>query len=51
LILVAVEGEVKDKLGRVRFRCVEAIDRATVEMFVCDSVKPGATLVTDGLSV
>jgi len=51
LILVAVEGEVKEKLGRVRFRCVEAIDRATVEMFVCDSVKPGATVVTDGLSV
>ena len=51
LVLVAVEGDEKAKLGRVRFRCVEAIDRETVEMFVCDSVEPGTTVVTDGLSV
>jgi len=31
LVLVAVEGDAKAKLGRVRFRCVAAIDRSTVE--------------------
>jgi len=51
LILVAVEGDVKAKLGRVRFRCIAAIDRSTVESFVRDSVEPGAMVVTDGLSV
>jgi transposase-like protein len=51
LVLVAVEGAVKQKLGRVRFRCVEAIDRSTVESFVRDYVEPGTTVVTDGLSV
>jgi len=51
LVLVAVEGAAQAKLGRVRFRCVESIDRTTVEMFVGDSVEPGATVVTDGLSV
>lgn len=51
LVLVAVEGDIKAKLGRVRFRCVEVIDRETVETFVCDSVDPGATVVTDGFSV
>jgi transposase-like protein len=51
LVLVAVEGETKKKLGRVRFRCVEAINRDTVESFVRDYVEPGAIVVTDGLSV
>lgn len=51
LILVAVEGAAKKKLGRVRFRCVEAIDQVTVESFVRDYVEPGTTVVTDGLSV
>lgn len=51
LVLVAVEGAAKKKLGRVRFRCVEAIDQATVESFVRDYVEPGTTVVTDGLSV
>lgn len=51
LVIVAVEGDAKAKLGRVRFRCVEAINRETVEMFVCDSVVPGAIVVTDGLSI
>lgn len=51
LVLVAVEGEVKAKLRRVRFRCVEVIDRETVETFVCDSVESGATVVTDEFSV
>jgi transposase-like protein len=51
LILVAVEGEAKKQLGRVRFRCIEALDRKTAELFVLDYVKPGTTVVTDGLSV
>jgi transposase-like protein len=51
LVLVAVEGEPKKQLGRVRFRCVAAIDRETVESFVRDYVEPGTTVVTDGLSV
>lgn len=51
LILVAVEGDAKRKLGRVRFRCVDAIDRDTVELFVRDYVEPGTKVVTDGLSV
>lgn len=50
-VLVAVEGDPKKKLGRVRFRCVEAIDRASVELFIGDYVEPGAMVVTDGLSV
>ena len=51
MVLVAVEGDAKKKLGRVRFRCVAAIDRKTVESFVRDYVEPGATVVTDGLPV
>ena len=51
LVLVAVEGDLKDKLGRVRFRCVEAINRHVVESFVRDYVEPGAKVVTDGLAV
>jgi len=51
LVLVAVEGDAKKRLGRVRFRCVAAIDRKTVESFVQDYVEPGATVITDGLSV
>jgi transposase-like protein len=51
LVLVAVEGEPKKTLGRVRFRCVEAIDRESVASFVRDYVEPGTKIVTDGLSV
>ncbi len=51
LVLVAVEGDAKKKLGRVRFRCVAAINGNTVESFVQDYVEPGAVVVTDGLSV
>jgi len=38
LVLVAVEGEEKQKLGRVRFRCIQAIDQVTAESFVRDCV-------------
>ena len=50
-ILVAVEGDPKKKLGRVRFRCVEAIHRESVELFITDYVEPGTLVVTDGLAV
>ena len=50
-VLVAVEGDPKKKLGRVRFRCVDAINRQSVEWFLGDYVEPGAMVVTDGLSV
>jgi len=51
LVLVAVEGDSRKKLGRVRFRCVDAINRASVELFISDYVEPGAMVVTDGLMV
>lgn len=51
LVLVAVEGDTKKKLGRVRFRCVPAISRGSVESFVRDYVEPGTKVVTDGLAV
>ena len=50
-VLVAVEGDPKKKLGRVRFRCVEAINRRNVELFIGDCVEPGTQVVSDGLSV
>lgn len=48
LVLVAVEGNA-EKLGRVRFRCVETIDAQTAEPFVKDYVEPGSVVITDGL--
>jgi len=51
LVLVAVEGEAKKSLGRVRFRCVESINQQTVDSFMQDYVAPGTQVVTDGLSV
>ena len=51
LVLVAVEGMTNKKLGRVRFRCVEAVNQSTIDQFVQDYVEPGTTVVTDGLSI
>ena len=51
LVIVAVEGEEKERLGRVRFRCVESIDQHTIDSFVHDYIEPGSQIVTDGLSV
>ncbi len=51
LVLVAVEGMAKKKLGRVRFRCVDAVNQGAVDSFLCDYVEPGTTVVTDGLSI
>ncbi len=48
LILVAVEGEARKRLGRVRFRCVENAEKESVEPFIKDFVEPGATIITDG---
>lgn len=39
LVLVAVEGGEMEKLGRVRFRCVSAINGDTVDSFVTDYVE------------
>jgi transposase-like protein len=50
-VLVAVEGDPEKKLGRVRFRCMEAITRESVELFIGDYVESGTLVVTDGLSV
>ena len=49
LVLVAVEGDQK-KLGRVRFRCIQTVDHATVAAFVHDYIEPGAKVITDGLN-
>ena len=51
LVLVAVEGMANKKLGRVRFRCVDAVNQDTVDSFLCDYVEPGTIVVTDGLSI
>lgn len=48
LVLVAIEGD-SSKLGRVRFRCVDQADAASIESFVLDYVLPETTVVTDGL--
>ena len=50
LLLVAVEGDSK-RLGRVRFRCVQRIDKDSVKSFVEDYVERGTIVVTDGLPV
>lgn len=49
LVLVAVEG-MSSKLGRVRFRCVDRVDAASIESFAQDYVLKGTTVVTDGLT-
>lgn len=51
LVIVAIEGAAKRPLGRVRLRCLPTLDQQTVEAFMRDSVAPGSTVVTDGLSV
>lgn len=50
-VLVAVEGQARMKLGRVRFRGVKAITRRSIERFIAYQVEPGAVVVTDGLPV
>ena len=59
LVVVAVEGidNIVEKdnekgyekiLGRVRFRCIDDASAENLIPFVCDTVKPGSTIVTDG---
>ena len=48
LVLVAIEGDTKKKLGRVRFRCVPAANWVSIQSFVQDYVQCGAVVVTDG---
>jgi len=50
LVLVAVEGELGQKLGRVRFRCIQTITQEAAESFIADFVEPGSNVVTDGLN-
>jgi transposase-like protein len=50
LVLVAVEGKKGEKLGRVRFRCIETITQEAAESFIKDYVEPGSQIVTDGLN-
>lgn len=49
MVLVAVEGNSGQKLGRVRFRCIQTITQEAAESFISDYVEPGSELVTDGL--
>ena len=59
LVVVAVEGieglfienaEKKEKkvLGRVRFRCIPNASAENLNSFVCDNVKKGSNVITDG---
>lgn len=50
LVLVAIEGDHK-KLGRVRFRCLEALDHKSVESFMQNYVEPSTKVITDGLAI
>lgn len=47
LVAVAVE-EVNDRLGRVRFRCLEDASAASLIPFVTDYVQVGSEVITDG---
>jgi len=48
--IVAIAVEVRDPrgFGRARLRCVPDVSAASLVGFVCDSVKPGAVVLTDG---
>lgn len=49
LVLVAVEGYKRARLGRVRFRIVEKATYEAITRFVSDYIEPGSIVVTDGL--
>ena len=49
LVLVGIEGEFGKKLGRVRFKIINAASEAEIKPFVNDYIDPSATVVTDGL--
>ena len=48
LVLVAVEGEKSEKLGRVRFRIAKSESEEEIKQFIGDFVQEGTVLVTDG---
>lgn len=58
LVVIAVEGidhinnnekdGYKNKLGRVRFRCINNASAENLIPFVCDTVKHGSKVITDG---
>jgi hypothetical protein len=50
LVIVAVESEHGQKLGRVRFRCIQTITQEAAESFIADFVEPGSKVATDGLN-
>lgn len=47
LIVVAVE-EVEEKLGRVRFRCIDDASSENLIPFVCENIVVGSKVITDG---
>jgi transposase-like protein len=47
LVAIAVEFK-KDRLGRVRFRCISDASGESLEAFVTDNVEPGSRVTTDG---
>jgi transposase-like protein len=50
LVMVAVEGERGQRLGRVRLRCIETITQQAAESFITDYIEPGSHLVSDRLN-
>jgi transposase-like protein len=49
IILVAAQADGRG-LGRIRLKCVPDLSRTTLHAFVGETVEPGSTVVTDGLS-
>ena len=50
-VVIAVEGvEDKEKLGRVRFRCIDDASSENLIPFICENVMPGSKVITDGWS-
>ena len=49
LVVIAVEI-VDEKLGRVRFRCINDASSENLVSFVCDEIKSGSKIITDGWS-
>ena len=47
MVVVAVE-EVKNKIGRVRFRCISDASEENLIPFINDNIEPRSTIITDG---
>jgi len=49
--LVVIATEVRGTgIGRIRLRCIERADAATLHLFLTDCVEPGSVVITDGWS-